>query len=135
MLEHVAHRVMTHELATSQTPGELALASVGVYAKLLVHLSSILGEAGSHALFRSSLRLTTFPFLNEIRAQEPPALLKALNTALQKHEPDVVVEVSIALLTAFIELLATFVGERLTCELLHDVWPTVITVQSQEMPK
>jgi hypothetical protein len=79
--------------------------------------------------------LTTFPFLNEIRAQEPPALLKALNTALQKHEPDVVVEVSIALLTAFIELLATFVGERLTCELLHDVWPTVITVQSQEMPK
>ena len=126
---------MTHELGTSRTPDELARASVEVYTKLLVHLSSVLGEEGTHALFRSSLRLTPFSYLNEIRAQEPQALLKDVATALQNQEPDVVEEVSLALLTSFIKLLATFVGERLTCEFLHDIWPEVITVPPKERPK
>ena len=135
MLEHVAHQVMTYELGTSRTADELARASVGVYAKLLVHLSSVLGEEGSHALFRSSLRLTPFPYLNEMRVQEPQALLRDVTTSLQNQEPAVVEEVSRALLTSFIKLLATFVGERLTCEFLHDIWPEVITVPPQERLK
>jgi hypothetical protein len=38
---------MTHELGRSRTFDELALAGVGVYAKLLVHLSSVLGETAT----------------------------------------------------------------------------------------
>ena len=135
MLEHVAHRVMTHELGRSRTSDELALAGVGVITKLLVHLSAVIGEAGSHALFRSSLRLTPVPYLKEIHAQEPQIVMKDVTTALKNQEPDVVEEALIDLLTSFIELLATFVGERLTCELLHDVWPDVITVPPREIPK
>jgi hypothetical protein len=81
MLKHVAHQIMTHELGVNRTSGELALAGVGVYAKLLAHLSPYWVRGGSQALFRSSLRLSTFPFLKEIRAQDPQALQEALNTS------------------------------------------------------
>jgi hypothetical protein len=135
MLRPLAHRLMTQELGPRRTSDELALAGIGVYAKLLVHLSSILGEAGTYALFRSSLRLTPIPFLRELRAHEPQLVLEALTTALRDQAPDVVVETSTTLFTSFIELLATFVGERVTYTLLHDLWPDVFTGLPQEMRK
>ena len=117
------------------TSEELTLAGVGVYTKLLVHLSSILGEAGTYALFRSSLRLTPIPFLRELRAREPQLVLQALTTELQHQEPDVVVKTSITIFTSFIELLATFVGEGVTLTLLRDIWPNVFADLPQEMRK
>jgi hypothetical protein len=32
----------------------------------------------------------------------------------------------------FVELLATFIGERLTWQLLQEAWPDILTVSSKE---
>ncbi len=45
---------------------------------------------------------------------------------------DVAREATSTLLLTFVELLATFIGERLTWQLLQEAWPDVLTVSSEE---
>jgi hypothetical protein len=135
VLRQAAHRIMLQEVDARGTSDEIALAAVTVYTKLFVLVSSAVGEAGTHALFRNSLRRTAFTFFKELHAVEREALLHAIRACVSKQQPDMAVEAAIALLTAFVELLATFIGLRVTCTLLHDVWPDVCTPQAKEAPE
>jgi hypothetical protein len=134
MLGQAAHRIMTHELARGGTSEELALAAVTVYEKLLTGLHPIVGE-GNHALFRFSLRRTrsTFPFFTEVRATDPGTVLNEVRTCLQTQGPDMVRQVSIALFTTLVELLATFIGPRLTWQILQTAWPNVLNFPPEEL--
>jgi hypothetical protein len=134
---HTARRIMIHELGATQTSHELARAACTVYGKLLVHLSLLLGEEGSIALFRFNLRClrSTFPFFTEVLALAPPAIMDALRVLLEEQKPECVAEASTALLSSFVELLATFIGAQLTSTLLHQLWPNLGPDQSQETHK
>ena len=65
-------------------------------------------------------------------ADEQNGILNAIGIYLRNQTPDVARETSVALLTAYLELLVTFIGERLTWQLLHEAWPELITPSSQE---
>ena len=134
VISQAARRTLIQELGARRTPDETALAAFTVYRKLFVCLSVILGEGGTFALFRHSVRRTqsTFPFFSEVMVIQPNAFLNALRACLQKQKPDSAVEASIALLTSFVELLATFIGARLTSQLLYDIWPDIWSLEPQE---
>lgn len=42
-------------------------------------------------------------------------------------------DATVALLAAYLELLATFIGERLTRQLLYEAWPDLVTSPPQEI--
>jgi hypothetical protein len=131
-----ARRILMKELGGERSSDQMARIVTMVYGKFLVHLSALLGAEGGLALFRYSLRRAqaAFPFYAEIVAVQPQTTLKALAACLEKQIPACLLDASTALLTTFLELLATFIGERLTGKLLCEVWPDLGPV-SQEMQK
>jgi hypothetical protein len=138
MLQHAARRLMTtFQGGSRHNSDELASAAINVYGTLSKNLASLVGEEGSHALFRRSVKLAAarFPCLAEVRsaAHVDASLLKAVGGCLRSQPPDLAMEVSLGLLIAFLDLLATFIGERLTLRLLQDAWPDVLTSPSPEM--
>ena len=134
IFSQIARRILMQELGVERASDQMALATVTVHKKFLVQLSVLLGHEGASALFRQSLRRTqsAFPFYAEVIAGEPRTALDVLGKCLEKQTPERIVEASIALLTSFLELLATFIGERLTIKLLHDVWSDLGPVLPQE---
>lgn len=133
VLRQLVHRLMTHPVGMNNA-GELAFAAVAVYTKLLSSLSPLLGEVGSTALFRRSLKLTegAFPCYAEARGADQRTLLNAVEACLRKQAPEGVQGASVALLAAYVELLATLIGERLTRQLLQDAWPELLASPPEE---
>jgi hypothetical protein len=121
----LARRIMTHEQRTEQTSHEVTAFVVRIYTKLLACLSTILGEAGGLALFRRSLRLTeaTFPLFSAVRDAKANTVLSAVSTCLHAQPADVAHEASMELLAIHLELLATFLGQRVTDQIVREVWP------------
>ena len=129
VLGQFAHRVVVQEVGPSKTSEDVTVASVAVHTKLLGTLSPLLGDIGSLALFRRSLKLSeaTFPLYSEVRSNDREGLLNALLEILRKQSPNVILTASVALLAAYINLLETFIGEQLTRQLLQDAWPDLHT--------
>ena len=80
LLRRVISQVTMHYLDTRRDRDELVLAAVGLCETLLKTLSPVLGNGGSQALLRRSLKLAeeTFPFYSEARSAEGDGLLKAV---------------------------------------------------------
>lgn len=137
IFSQIARRILMQEWGVGRASDQMALATCTVYGKFLVPISVVLGQEGAYALFRYSLRRTqsAFPFYAEVLAGEPRTVLDALGECLKKQTHERIVEASIALLTSFLELLATFIGARLTMKLLHDVWSDLGPLLPQETPQ
>jgi hypothetical protein len=137
VLHQAARRLMTSEIGSRDTSDDVASAAISVYETFSKHLASFVGEDGSHALFRRSVKLTAarFPCLADVRgaAGVDASLVKAVGGCLRSQTPDRAREASLALLIAYLDLLATFIGERLTLRLLQEGWPNVQTSPSPEM--
>ncbi len=84
--------------------------------------------------FRRSLKLTeeTFPCYSEARSAEEDGIVNAVGACLRRQKLATAREATIALLLTFMELLATFIGERLTWQLLQEAWPDILIVSSEE---
>jgi hypothetical protein len=137
VLHQAARRLMTSEVGSRQNSDDVASAAISVYETLSKNLASLVGEEGSHALFRRSVILAAarFPCLADVRGAAPvdASLVKAVGGCVRSQAPDLAKEVSLALLIAYLELLAMFIGERLTLRLLLDGWPDVLAAPSPEM--
>ena len=133
-LRQIAHRLMTQQVGTSRDSDSVASAAVTVYRQLLDSLSPLLGELGSAALLRRSLRLTetAFPCYTEVRRAESDGLLQAVGVCLRRQSPDIASEASVALLATYLELLATLIGEQLTRQLLQEAWPELFMSPSEK---
>jgi len=134
VLGQFAHRVVLQEVDPSKTSEEVTAAAVAVQRKLLGTLSPLLGDIGSLALFRRSLKLSeaTFPLYSDVRSNDREGLLNALHEILRKQSPNVILTASVALLAAYINLMETFIGEQLTRQLLQDAWPDLHTFPPKE---
>jgi hypothetical protein len=121
----LARRIMTEEHPPGHTSQDVAASAVRIYATWLTSLSAILGETGSSALFRRSLRLTevTFPLFSAVRDAHMNSVLSAVNTCLQAQDANVAHEAAMELLAIHLELLTTLIGQRLTEQLVRDTWP------------
>jgi hypothetical protein len=133
-LRRASDQITSHFLSFSPNPADIAHAAASVFEPLVKTLSQLLGDVGSLALFRHSLRLTEerVPCFREMRDTQDDLLLQAAATCLQRQPPDIAREAAGALLTSYVTLLATFIGERLIWQVLHDQWPEILTVHPKE---
>ena len=124
-----ARRLLAHEGAAS-TPDESAAAG-RVYDKLHAHLAPLVGTAGVQALFVRSAKLAQ----GEFACLAEPAILESstkLRECLQAQDPAVATESAAALFGTFFGLLTTFIGERLTIQVLRSAWPTIEATAPEE---
>ena len=125
-MQQIARRMIVSRMGANTHPHELASAAVIVIERLVNNLAPLVGTVGSQALLRRSLKLSeaAFPCYTEVWGAEH-ALMDALGACLQKQEADVTKDATAALLTTYLELLASFIGERLTLQLLQNTWPEI----------
>jgi len=118
-LDTILQRLLQNEKRSAKNPEEVILRS---FEKMRTHISKIMGTAGYKALLGRSL---------QISQNKDPALAK-LNMAedgrlegVDRNEAlsQVDLESAEILLSAFFHLLATFIGEDLTLNLLSDILP------------
>lgn len=117
-------RLLEHESAAVLGAGERATAAGRVYDKLHAHLSPLVGDAGVHLLFLRSAKLTQGEFarLADVAVFEGPTKLRE---RLHADNPSVGTEAAAMFFGTFLALIMTFIGERLTTQLLRSAWPTI----------
>ena len=100
---------------------ECAKAAGQVYEKLHAHLAPLVGSAGVQALLARSVKLThdEFSFLEVAVLEGSPKLRERLKA----QDPVVAMESSATLFGTFFTLITTFIGERLTAQLIRSAWP------------
>lgn len=139
-LRNPAQRELATQLLAQEQQGdsaqERAAAAARVYEKLQLHLAPLVGGTGFRALFARSITLTAprFPFLAGLTEVKPDDAAGALRACLQAETPEVVTEVAVSVFGAFLSLLATYVGERLTAQLLRAAWPSLGERPHNESP-
>jgi hypothetical protein len=129
-----ARRLLAHEAAAGSTDGLATTAACRVYDKLHAHLAPLVGVAGVQLLFARSAKLAQgeFAFFAEISIFEDSTKLRE---RLQAQDPAVATESAAALFGTFFALLTTFIGERLTGQVLRSAWPTLDEAAPREPKK
>ena len=107
-----------------------ATAAGRVFDKLASHLAPLVGAAGVQALFVRSAKLAK----GEIaRLAEASALSSTtLRECLGAQDPELAMQAAADLFGTFISLITTFIGERLTTEVLRSTWPIFEETASPE---
>jgi len=121
-----AKRLLAREMPSAPST---AAATTRVYEKVLGQLLPLIGEAGVQALFARSVKLANLalPCLEGATAaahQSPelPRLASQLNDCLQNQEPALAQESAATVFGHFFSLLAAFIGDRLTAQILQGAW-------------
>jgi hypothetical protein len=108
------------------TSAERAALAKRLYEKLARHVSRAVGEAGLDALFTRSIKLTkpAFSCLRNLETTGPAQrVLSQFFEHLEKQEPAMIPTIIEALMLNFVSMLATFIGQGLTWQLLRNAWP------------
>lgn len=119
----VARRLLTHEAGGSSAEHTETTAAGRVYDKLVAHMAPLLGDAGVHLLLLRSAKLA-----------EVASVESSVNLRERLHAQDgaIAPESVAAVFGTFFGLLTTFVGERLTIQLLRTAWPTFVQTTPTE---
>ena len=115
-------RLLAHESAAVGGAG--ATAAGRVYDKLHAGLSPLVGDAGVQLVFMRSAKLTQgeFAWLSDISVFEGSTKLRE---RLQVDDPSIGTEAAAVFFGTFLALITTFIGERLTTQVLRSAWPTI----------
>lgn len=122
----VSHALASSLLATARSQGENdpGRGLVTVIQRLHVILGRLAGSAGSHSLIARALNLAHGEVLWLRAAQvTSDGLLTGLERGLVPADIDKRHEGEVILVAHIIELLHTFIGERLTLQLIREGWP------------
>lgn len=127
----LVRRLLAHESAAVRPPSGDAAAAGRLHEKLTAQLDPLLGTAGVRLLLVRSAKLSQ---------QEAVCLADAslvqqsttLRERLQAEDPAVASRAAEALFATFIALLDTFIGERMTAQVLRRAWPTIDHSASSE---
>ena len=127
-----AKRLLAHEGASGNAEA-CALAAARVHDAIRAHLAPLVGDAGVQQLLVRSATLTRaeFAFL------EPGVVETStkLRECLQAQAPEVALGSAVALYGTFFTLIITFIGERLTTQVLSRAWPSIERTPHQEPRK
>jgi hypothetical protein len=111
--------------AVLQKPGTVVDVTIRLWEKLASELISIIGEGGFQSMYSRSLHLAgvDFPWMEQShpwhRTDED---FLGLRSSFEGRDLNEISEASIALLTIFIDILATLIGELLTTNILCKAW-------------
>ena len=126
----LAKRLLAREVEVLHDP---AAAAASLYTRMLAQLAPLIGRAGVHALLLRSAKLTCteHPCLAEFTSfamhKEPQAVTShagQLRVCLQAQLPFITMEPAEVLFGNLLSLLAAFIGDRLTAQVLEDAWPS-----------
>ena len=125
-----ARRLLAHEGAAGRAD-KSTTAAARVYDKLRAHLGLLVGDLGVRLLFVRSARLAQGEFATfaEVTGVEASTMLREY---LQKNSPAVAAESAAVLFGTFFTLIHTFIGERLTTEVLRTAWPMFDTAPAEK---
>lgn len=119
-----AKRLLAYEGASGDTAKECAAAAGRVFDKLNAGLGPLLGAAGVRALLARSTTLAGRD-LGTVAGAGFLDSSTTLRTFLQDLEPAVAHRAAEALFAAFLSLITSFIGERLTLQAMRSAWPTL----------
>src|SRR5664279_951134 len=117
-------RLLASEGAPWSSSEECAAATWRVYEKLSARLAPLLGSAGVQALFVRSAKLAQPEFAALAEVATPEGLTR-LGSCLQALGPAIGAEAAATLFGTFLDLMTTFIGERLTVLVLRSAWPAI----------
>ena len=118
-------------------PGQVARATLALWAELAVRLTPIIGLRGLDALLSRSLHLTSlvYPWLGFPGAQgEADTLLGGLGARLEGQETAAAAAASLSLFLNLRGLIAGLIGESLTDRLLAPVWASPPRASHRSIP-
>lgn len=107
--------------AITRKPSDVPDNTIVLWERLAVELTAIIGEVGFQSLYNRSLHKAhlTFPWLGgSLSQQAVRSQFSDLTTSLQTRSPAEAGQASIMLLSTFLSILATLVGEILTTSIL-----------------
>ena len=129
-----AKRLLAHEGDSGSSSAECAAAAWRLYEKLNARLAPLLGSWGVQALFVRSAKLAQAEFGSLAEVATPDGM-KKLGAGLQALTPSEATKVAAGLFGTFLELMTTFIGERLTILILRSAWPTIEDTTPRETKK
>jgi hypothetical protein len=118
--------MLAREAGTNADAPAIAAAARRVCERFAEQLTPLIGDAGVAAICARSLHLTqrNVPGLAPVRASaQGDAPFAFLQLSLEAQEPAAATEAAVAVIATASELLASFIGERLTTSLLREAWP------------
>lgn len=121
-LRDLAERVLRYEAVAAKPESEPA--AFRVSEKLRHLLSTLLGAAGFQALLARALHLATVevPELSAVEVKTDGSLA-GLSKVLPRSKSTQMANGEVVLITEFLALMDTFIGEALMLRLVEDVWP------------
>jgi hypothetical protein len=129
-----AGQLLAHEGAADSGDESVTTATGRVYDKLHAHLAPLLGDAGVQVLFMRSAKLTQGEFAPLAEGSILQGATK-LRECLHARDPAVATESATALFGTFLALITTFIGERLTTQVLRRAWPMLDETSPRETRK
>lgn len=119
-----AERLIACETKQKKTSGTKNLAVFPASEKLRPHLATFMGNAGFRALLLRALALAgaEVPWLRAVQVS-PTGSLEVSDELGEKVAAKEILEGRVVLLAQLLGLMVAFIGEKLTLQLVRDVWP------------
>jgi hypothetical protein len=130
----LAGQLLEHEGAVDSGDEPATTAAGRVYDKLHAHLAPLVGGAGVQVLFVRSAKLTRGEFAQFADTSVLEGATK-LRECLHARDPAVATESATVLFGTFFTLITTFIGERLTTQVLRRAWPMLDEPAPRETSK
>jgi hypothetical protein len=114
-------------IEASSTTSSQTAHPVGLWiAELRPHLANLMGSGGFHALLSRALALAKedMPCLHAVQVSATGAL--EVGDAESRVDSKEFIEASVVLLAHLFGLLVAFIGENLTLQLVHEIWPKLL---------
>jgi hypothetical protein len=119
-------RILVREAGARASASAIAAATRRLCERFAHQLVPLLGDAGVAAISTRTLHLAQrqIPGLAPIQESEQvDGPFTHTQHFLEHQQPSLAADAAVAVLTTFGELLASFIGERLTTRLLRETWP------------
>ena len=119
-----AERLIAYEAKANLSSGAKRPAAFLVFEKLCLQLTALMGSVGFRAMLSRALALarTEVPRLRTVSVRDD-GFFEGMDELEAQAGPKQAAEVNVILLTSFLGLLVTFIGENLTLRLVRQIWP------------
>jgi hypothetical protein len=116
--------LITHEAKDRRSAGSGLPPAFRVCEKLRAPLATLMGHAGFHALLARALALASaeVPWLRTVRVRTD-GRLEGLGRLKAPLHPNKFLTGSAVLVAELLGLLVAFIGEKLTLQLVREIWP------------
>jgi hypothetical protein len=123
-LRDFSHRLVAFEARANKASGTKAPPAFQVCEKLQPHLATLMGATGFQALLSRALVIarTEDAGLHPVQVKVDGSL-GWKDEGRTTADPEVAAESAVVLVAHLLGLLAVFIGEALTLQMVADVWP------------